>query len=565
MRLSQSYFFTLREDLKDEESTSGNLLSRAGMIKKSSAGVYMFLPLGLRVMRTLEDIVREEMHAAGSMEVLMPALIPEDVFIESGRRDNFGASMFSLRDRFGKPFVLGPTHEELFAEAAKLCVKSYKDMPMSIFQFQNKFRDEPRPRFGLIRVREFIMKDSYTFDRDREGLDKSYKAMFDAYVRIFDRMGLDYRIVQADTGVMGGLLSEEFQAICDIGEDILVIEDSSGYARNLEVAGCLIEGKKQNVEHLEMEAVETPNQKTIEEVSAFLKQDPTNFAKSLVYMIDGDPYLVVLRGDHNVCDNKLLKLVGGYELEMADAEQVEKYTGAPVGYAGPIDAKIPIIMDQQLTVMENFTTGANQEDLHYINCNLEQFEPEKVGDIREIREGEMCENGAGPVRFVRGIEIGNTFKLGEKYSEAMDLYYADENNTLQPVVMGSYGIGIGRCMAAIVEQNNKDGMILWPKQIAPIQVSIVIINMKNEDQVNAGETVYETLENETDLYVALDDRNERAGVKFNDHELIGAWCRVTCGKRSGEGIVEVKLRDEDEVKELPLAEVKDYILERYNA
>ncbi|MDO5734214.1 MAG: proline--tRNA ligase [Eubacteriales bacterium] len=563
MRLASSFFYTIREDLKDEESISGNLLTRAGMIKKTSAGVYMYLPLGLKALNKIEKIVREEMNATGALEVLMPSLIPEEVYIESGRRENFGKSMFSLYDRNHKPYVLGPTHEELFAVAAKMAIKSYKDLPIMIYQFQNKFRDEPRPRFGLIRVREFHMKDSYTFDRDLAGLDHSYQLMFDAYKRAFDRMGLDYRIVRADTGVMGGLLSEEFQAICPIGEDVLVVEDSSGYAANIEVAACPEPKAAPEVELAELEAVETPEQKTIEEVSAFLQKTPQEFMKSLVYLIDGREYLICLRGDHNVCEQKVLKLLGANEAELADAQTVERVTGAPVGFAGPVGATIPIIMDREVEQMRNFCVGANQLDLHYINCNLRDFKAAKVGDIREITEGEICENGAGPVHFVRGIEIGNTFKLGTKYSEAMDLYFQDEQNSLHPVYMGSYGIGPGRCLAAIVEQNNADGKIFWPKEIAPIQVGIVIINMKNKEQVELGEKLYQDF-SQSDLDVALDDRNERAGVKFNDHELIGTWCRITCGKKSAEGIVEVKFSDSEESFELPLAEVKDFVLQRYN-
>ncbi|MDO5738265.1 MAG: proline--tRNA ligase [Eubacteriales bacterium] len=562
MRLASSYFFTVRENLRDEDSTSGNLLTRAGMIKKSSSGVYMYLPLGLRVLETIEAIIREEMEAIGCQEVLMPALIQEEVYINSGRRENFGKDMFSLRDRYHKPYVLGPTHEEIFAEAAGMAIRSYKHLPCSIYQIQTKFRDEPRPRFGLIRVREFHMKDAYTFDRDIEGSDIAYQKMFDAYKKIFDRIGLDYRVVRADTGVMGGLLSEEFQAICPIGEDILVTEESSGYAANIEVAACPKPVAGETETERPYREVETPGQRTIEEVANFFNEDASKFVKSLVYEIDGEPHLLCLRGDRNICEGKVLRLLGANEMELAEPELVEKVTGAPLGFAGPINSDLPIVIDNEVSVMQNFITGANKEDVHFVDCNLADFKYIKQGDIREITEGELCENGAGPVKFARGIEVGNTFKLGTKYAEAMGLYFQDDDNQRKPVVMGSYGIGSGRCMAALVEQNNQDGKIIWPKQIAPIQVAIIIINMKNEEQVNLAEKLYKEFQ-KTELYTALDDRDERAGVKFNDHELIGSWCRITVGKRAGEGVVEVKFNDSDEKIELPVTEIRDYVLKEY--
>ena len=564
MRLSRDYFFTLRDDVKDEDSTSGNLLVRSGMIKKSSAGIYMMLPLGLKVMNKIENIVREEMNAIHSLELSMPAMIPEEVYIDSGRRETFGSSMFALKDRFNKPFVLGPTHEELFAAAAKMHIHSYKDMPMSIYQFQTKFRDEPRPRFGLIRVREFVMKDSYTFDRDLEAMDSAYAKMFQAYKNIFDRLELDYVIVRADTGVMGGLLSEEFQAISEIGEDILVIEDSSGYASNLEVAKCVIEDIASTEQELEYEVKDTPNAKTIEEVVNFLNQDIKKFVKTLIYKIDGKIYALCVRGDHEVNETKVLKLLDANEIEMANEEEVIQATNAPVGFAGPIGLDIPIIMDQEITIMKNFIVGANQVDQHYINANLKDFKPQHTADIREIKEGDMCENGAGPVKFMRGIEVGNTFKLGDGYAKAMDLYYTDQNNKLIPVQMGSYGIGIARCMAAIVEQNNDEHGILWPKHLAPVQVAIVIINTKNEDQVEIGEKLYQELSEQTDLDILIDDRDERAGVKFNDMELIGAYARITVGRGITDGKVELKIAGSDTSEDIEISEVKAKIEEIFS-
>lgn len=543
MKLSESFFYSLRENVKDEDSTSGNLLVRAGMIKKVSSGVYMLLPLGKKAFDKIENIVREEMNKIGSLEVSMPALIPEDIYIDSGRRDNFGKSMFALKDRNEKNFVLGPTHEELFAAAAKMAIKSYKHLPFSIYQFQTKYRDEPRPRFGLIRVREFVMKDAYTFDKNLEGLDLSYSKMFQAYKNSFDRMGLDYVIVKADTGVMGGLLSEEFQALSDIGEDILVIQPDSDYASNLEIAGCVIEATPSEI-HLEKELIFTPNSRTIEEVTSFLNQDIKKFVKTLIYKVDNELVALCVRGDHDVNETKVLKLLKAQEIEMANPQEVYEATNAPVGFAGPQELKIKVIADQQLSVMHNFIVGANQADHHYINMNIEDLTVSEFADIRNIVEHDQCENLQGPVVFKRGIEIGNTFKLGEKYSIATNLYFANEENKLEPVIMGSYGIGIGRCLAAIVEQNHTEKGILWPKAIAPIQVAILIINTKDEKQMEVAQQLYTSLVN-VGLDVLLDDRTERPGVKFNDSELIGAYATITVGKVIVDNNVELSIQNSD--------------------
>lgn len=539
MRLSNSYFFTIREHLKDEDSASGNLLSRAGYIKKTSSGHYMLLPLGLKAVRKIEAIIREEIDSTGAQELTMPAMLAEDVYIESGRREAFGSSMFSLKDRNGRPFVLGPTHEELFASAAKMKIRSYKDLPFALYQFQTKYRDEPRPRFGLIRVREFTMKDSYTFDKDLAGLDIAYHKQFEAYKRIFNRMGLEYVIVKADTGAMGGLLSEEFQALSPIGEDILVIQEDSGYATNIEVAGCIPSKAQSTEEKTAKELVHTPNQRTIEEVVAFLGEVPEKFVKTLIYQVDGEPIALCVRGDHEVNETKVLKLLGANELELASAEVVERITGAAVGFAGPLNLSCKTIIDQEVLLNHNLVVGANQTDYHYKSANVEDFSYDQVADIRLIVEGDLCENGAGPVVFKKGIEVGNTFKLGDKYAIAMDLYFTDSDGTQHPVMMGSYGIGPGRCLAAIVEQNHTENAILWPKNIAPIQVAVVVINLKDEAQVALGEKLYQELKAKG-IDVVLDDRDERAGVKFNDMELVGAYLRVTVGKNIVNGTVELK-------------------------
>ena len=559
MKLSRDYFYTLREHVKDEDSNSGNLLVRAGYIKKSSSGVYMFLPLGLKVKNKIENIIREEMENIHSMEVNMPALIPEDVYIASGRRDIIGTSMFTLKDRYDKPFVLGPTHEELFAQAAKSMVRSYKDMPVSLFQFQTKFRDEARPRFGLIRVREFMMKDAYTFDKDLESSDKAYQEMFDAYKRIFDRLGLDYRVVVADTGIMGGLLSEEFQAISPIGEDTLVLCDQTGYASNLEVAEHV--GKiESNEDFKTYEMVHTPNAKTIEEVSAFLNQDVQTFVKTLLYRVDDKYVAALVLGDRDVNETKLRKLYNANEVELADFAHVEDITGAVVGFAGPVGLKeIDIVVDQHIENLRNFTVGANKTDYHYINVNHHDFEKTHLADISNVKEGDPSPIGEGTLHFSKGIEVGNTFKLGVKYSQAMDLDYLDKDNQLQDVYMGSYGIGVGRTMAALAEQYSDEKSLSWPEIIAPYKVAIVIINMKDEAQVAYANELYETLRKKG-VEVILDDRDARAGVKFNDMELIGVPYRITVGRSLADGKVEFKHKKDTENQMISVDDIIDKIL-----
>ncbi len=558
MKLKQSFFYTLRENVKDEDSTSGNLLARAGMVKKSSSGVYMYMPLGYKVLKNIERIVREEMDATGCQELLMPTLIPEEVYIESGRRAGFGSSMFSLKDRFNKPFVLGPTHEELFGVAAAMNVRSYKDLPFSLYQFQTKFRDEPRPRFGLIRVREFIMKDAYTFDQDLAGLDVSYTKIFNAYKNIFDRLKLDYTIVKADTGVMGGLLSEEFQAITDIGEDVIVLCDKCDFSRNLEVAECINITVNSEEALLEKQLVHTPTAKTIEEVSAFLNLPAEKFVKTLIYKVDNQPYAIMVRGDRDVNETKVRKLLNAADIELADKEVVFNITNANTGFAGPIDLKCPVIMDNEISMMKNFIVGANQNDHHFINVNLSDFTAIHTSDIREIQHGDTCPNCGGTIHFKKGIEIGNTFKLGTKYSKALGLEYLDSTNKLQDVYMGSYGIGTGRCMAAVAEQFADEKGIVWPMEIAPFKVGIVIINTKVEEQVQLANELYEKFR-QINIDVVLDDRDERAGVKFNDMELIGIPLRITVGKTIADGKLELKHRTKQDVELVDIDTVVELI------
>ena len=558
MRLSENFFYTFREDVKDEETVSGNLLVKSGMVKKIGNGIYMYMPLGLKVLKNIENIIREEMNKAGANELLMPNLLPEDVYISSGRRDNFGDSMFSLKDRYNRSLVLGPTHEEFFVEAAKMKVKSYKDLPFNLYQIGNKYRDEPRPRFGLIRVREFFMKDAYSFDTDLDGLDKSYRKMFEAYKKIFDRIGIDYRIVTADTGVMGGLLSEEFQAVTDIGEDILVLCDC-GYASNIEVSDCVINKEKAEKPKVR-ELVHTPNAKTIEEVSNLLEEDKDKFVKTLIYKIDDTLYACLVSGDREINETKLLKLIGGTKIELASFEEVEKVTNAKVGFAGPIDLDIKIVIDNDILYKYNYIVGANKTDYHYKNVNTSDFKYDYIGDIKNVKEFDACPKCGKKLYFKNGIEIGNTFKLGTKYSKALDLNYLDENNTLKPVVMGCYGIGLGRIMASVVEQKNDEHGIIWPVNIAPFKVSIVLIDKEDDLQKSIANALYNNLMNKQ-IDTILDDRDLRAGVKFNDMDLIGIPYRITVGKKAKDNLVELKIRETNQVFDVHVNDIVTKIIE----
>ena len=558
MKLSNRFFYTLRENVKDEESTSGNLLVRAGMIKKSSNGIYMIMPMGKRVLAKIEQIVREEMDAAGAQELMMPCLIPEEVYEKSGRRDAFGSNMFSLKDRYRKNYVLGPTHEELFTMAAMMNGRSYKDFPYNLYQINTKYRDETRPRFGLIRVREFIMKDAYSFDIDEAGLDVSYGKMFRAYQNIFDRLGLHYKIVRADTGAMGGMLSEEFQAISAIGEDVVVGCSNCDFSSNLEITEVVSTAAPSEEAYREMELVHTPQAKTIDEVAAFMHEPADRFVKTLLYRVDGKLYAFLLKGKRELNETKVLKLLHANEMELASFEDVEQATNAKVGFAGPIHLEVPIIMDREVAGMRNFITSANKTDHHYKNVNLKDFTVETVADIAAVAQGDVCPICGQPLTFDKGIEVGNTFKLGTKYAQSLGLQYLDANNQLQPVVMGSYGIGLERCMAAVVEQYNDENGIIWPKAIAPFDLGIVIANAKDEAQMEAGSRLYDLLQ-EHGYDVLLDDRKERAGVKFKDMELIGLPLRITVGKRINEGIVEVRERTGKENVEVAIADLLSYL------
>ena len=557
MKLKDAYFYTLREDARDEDSASGNLLVKAGFIKKTSAGIYMMLPLGLRVQNKIENIIRKNMNETGAQEVKMPALIASEYYEDSGRLAGFGPSIFKLKDRGGKDMVLGPTHEELFAYAAKSMIRSYKDMPFNLYQFQTKYRDEPRARFGLIRVKEFVMKDAYSFDTNEEGLDVSYKKMFDAYKKSFDEMGIDYRIVRADTGIMGGLLSEEFQAITPIGEDAIFYCDC-GYSSNVEVAE-LVSKDHSNEEEKKLEMVETPHKESIEEVCEFLNVSQENSVKALLMNVDGELTIFFVRGDRELNETKVTKLLNCKEIGFADDALIAT-SNAVAGYTGPIGLNAKIVVDNEVLKMRNFVTGANKEGYHYINTNPKDFKYDIAGDIVNVKEGDICPICGKPLKLTKGIEIGNTFKLGTKYAKAMDLYFLNADNKEEPVWMGSYGIGLGRTMAAIVEQNNDEKGIIWPLNIAPYHCIVLIMSTKDDIQNQLGNKLYEEL-NKAGVETILDDRNERPGIKFNDSELIGIPYRITVGKKAPEGIVEIKKRGSDEVKELPVNEAIEFMKE----
>lgn len=549
MKLQGNYFFTQKEDVKDEESVSANLLVRAGMIKKVGSGIYTFLPMGLRVLKKIEAVVREEMDAISSNELVMPSILPEELYAKSGRVEAFGDDMFHLSDRYDRRYVLGPTHEELFVEVAKDVIQSHKDMPLSLYQIANKYRDEPRSRYGLIRTREFVMKDAYTFDKDEEDLSKAYQAMFHAYHKIFQRLGLTYEVVQADTGAMGGSLSEEFQAICDIGEDVLVICDDCGYATNIEVCECMESHFSNDAIEKEKELLHTPNVGTIQDLYDQYKIDPVDTVKTLIYKVDGKFYAFLIRGDRELNEAKIVKLLKAKEVVMATPEEDEEITHAKVGFAGPIDLDIPVIIDYELLSMKNFLVGANKSDYHYINVNLKDFQYDRVADLRMVTESDCCPRCGGKLTFKKGIEVGNTFKLGTKYSESLGLYYTDQDNQLKPVVMGCYGIGIARILAAYVEQHHDDNGIIFSKELAPYDVAIVIANAKDDVQVALAEEIYHELQSRG-LEVLLDNRDLRAGVKFKDMDLIGIPKRITVGRKASEGIVEYKERNSSNVLEV---------------
>ena len=555
MRMSNLLMPTLREVPAEAEIASHRLMLRAGLIRKLAAGIYSYLPLGLRTLKKVENIVREEMDKAGAQELLMSALLPAEAYQASGRWDVFGPSMFKLKDRGDRDFCLGPTHEELFTQCVIDNVKSYKEYPMTLYQIQTKYRDEGRPRFGVIRSREFVMKDAYSFDLDQKGLDESYQKMYDAYNRIFTRLGLDFTVVDADSGAMGGSGSQEFMVKSPVGEDGIAYCDDCGYAANYEKCECIPQEVDQIEGDLPLEKIETPNAHTIDELVESLGMQAHNFAKTIIYKADDKYIAAMVRGDRDVNEVKLKNLVGCRDdLELAEPAVVRDITNAQVGFAGPINLGIPVYADKEVELMKNFVVGANETDMHYKNVNMgRDFTPDVVADIRVVVTGDKCPKCGGTIKSEQGIEVGHIFKLGTKYSDALGLKYLDESGKQQTVIMGCYGIGVTRCVAAAVEQLHDDNGIIWPVSIAPYQAIVVPANYKDEEQVKAAEKLYNEL-TEAGIETIIDDRAERAGVKFKDADLIGIPVRVVVGKKLSEGIVEYKERAMESAVDIPLSD-----------
>jgi len=546
---------TLREVPGEAEIASHQLMLRAGMIRKSATGIYTFMPNGVRVLKNVENIVREEMDRAGAQEFLASALIPADLWQESGRWDVMGPEMVRVKDRNGRDFCLGPTHEEVFTDLARNEIKSYKQLPLNLYQIQTKYRDERRPRFGVMRSREFIMKDAYSFDKDNEGLDISYMKMYEAYNKIFTRCDLEFSAVEADSGAMGGSGSAEFMVKSDIGEDEIAFCTSCNYAANTEKATSKLEEVEREVEK-ELKKTETPNVRTIEELVAFFNTNDKKFAKTLIYKADDKVVGVMVRGDRSLNETKVSNALGGVmELEMADAETVLNATSAEIGFAGPIGLKVDILLvDEEVTRMSNFIVGANDTGYHYENVNHGRDFEGIVGDYKLVSEGDMCPKCGSAINIRRGVEVGHIFKLGTKYSESMGANYLDENGKSVPLVMGCYGIGVNRTVAAIIEQHHDENGIIWPMAVAPYKVIIMPANVKNEEQMKMAEKIYEDLKSRG-IDVLLDDRNERVGVKFKDSDLIGVPIRVTVGKKIVEDIVEFKLRKNQDIEEVNMEDV----------
>lgn len=559
MKVSQLFMPTLREVPAEADTISHRLMLRAGLIRKLASGIYAFLPLGLKTFKKIEQIIREEMDEQGAQELIMSSVLPAEYYKASGRWDVFGPEMFKLKDRSGRDFCLGPTHEEIFTSIVKNEIRSYRALPLILYQIQTKFRDERRPRFGVMRGREFVMKDAYSFDRDEAGLDISYKKMHEAYCRSFDRMGLEYIVVEADSGAMGGSGSEEFMVKSEIGEAAIAFCESCGYAANEEKAKCVPE-KALNTDDdfQEMGKVSTPDVKTIEQLVEFFNTTSKMFAKTLIYKADDEFVAAVVRGDRELNETKLTNLLKCGSLEMAEPEDIMRVTNAPVGFAGPVNLGLKVIIDNEIAGMKNFITGANEEGYHFVNVNIERdFRPDVTADIRTIEDGDKCPKCAGDIRKTRGIEVGHIFKLGTKYSEALDCRYLDENGDEKVMVMGSYGIGVGRTMAAIIEQNSDENGLIWPVSVAPYHAVIVVVNQTDELHKNVSQKLYEQMK-KAGIDVLIDDRDERPGVKFKDADLIGIPARITVGRKAKDGLIEYKRRDSGEVIELKVDEAIEY-------
>lgn len=563
MKQSKTFIPTLREVPADAEVKSHKQLLRAGFIRQNTSGVYSYLPLAKRVLTKIENIIREEMEAINSIELLMPSLQSAELWQESGRWEKYGPELMRLKDRHDRDFALGPTHEEVITTLVRDEIKSYKKLPLTLYQIQTKFRDEKRPRFGLLRGREFIMKDAYSFHASRESLDETYDDMYRAYSNIFSRLGLNYRAVIADAGSIGGKGTHEFMVLSEIGEDTIAYSDTSNYAANIEMAEVLVDYQPSDEALKELEKVATPDQKTIEEVSAFLNVEPSNVIKSLVFDVDGELVVVLARGDHEINDIKLKNALDAGSVELASDVAIRDLLGCGVGSIGPVKlpVDVKVVADNAIKSIRNGVAGANEDGFHLVNVNPERdFAVNEYLDIRFIQEGDPSPDGQGTIKFAEGIEVGHIFKLGTTYSAKMNGTFLDEQGKSQPFIMGCYGIGVSRILAAVAEHFQDENGFVWPTQLTPYDIHVVPVNTKDETQVALADELYGLLKSYR-YDVLLDDRAERAGVKFADADLIGLPVRVTVGKKATEGIVEVKFRQTGETFEWKKEEVIDRLNE----
>ncbi len=560
MRVSHLLIPTLREDPGEAEIVSHRLMLRAGMIRKVAAGIYTYLPLGLRIIRKIETIIREEMNRAGAQELLMPIASPAELWRETGRWDYYGKELLRFKDRHERDFCLGPTHEEVITDLIRREVRSYRQLPLNCYQIQTKFRDEIRPRFGLMRGREFIMKDAYSFDVDEEAARLSYQKMYDAYQRIFTRCGLTFRAVEADTGLIGGTSSHEFMVLAETGEETIVYTEEGTYAANVERAEVLPPSRVSDEPQRPLQKVSTPGMKTIADVTGFLNTTPDRLVKTLLYKTPKEIVAALVRGDHELNEIKLKKLLDVTELEMADSEAVVARTGAPVGFAGPVGLRgVRIVADHAVTALRNLIVGANEADAHYVDANLDRdFKIDLAADLRKAEAGDPSPRGDGTLKVARGIETGHVFMLGTKYSVAMKATFLDTQGRERLAVMGCYGIGVGRTAAAAIEQNHDQKGIIWPLPIAPFHVHLLPLG-PSQNVIDASQRLYEELTG-VGLEVLWDDRDERAGVKFNDADLIGTPYHLVIGEKGlAQGTVEVKERRTGTSTKLPPDQVLTHL------